>query len=74
MRIDAKLAALVEPVIKALDLQLWGIEYLTHDNRKVIRIYIDHEDGVTLLNCEEVIRQLSGVFDVEEPVAGDYVL
>lgn len=74
MRIDAKLAALVEPVIKALDLQLWGIEHLTHDNRKVIRIYIDHEDGVTLLNCEEVSRQLSGVFDVEEPVAGDYVL
>ncbi len=74
MRIDAKLAALVEPVVKALDLQLWGIEYLTHNNRKVIRIYIDHEDGVTLLNCEEVSRQLSGVFDVEEPVAGDYVL
>ncbi len=74
MRIDAKLAALVEPVVEALDLRLWGIEQLSQNDRKIVRIYIDHENGVTLLNCEEVSRQLSGLFDVEEPVAGDYVL
>ena len=71
---DAKLAALVEPVVKAQDLQLWGIECLTLDQRKTVRIYIDHDDGVKLSDCEEVSRQVSSLFDVEDPISGESVL
>lgn len=71
---DARLADLVKPVVKALELQLWGIEYLGQGRRKTVRIYIDSEKGVTLSDCEEVSRQLSSLFDVEDPIAGEYVL
>jgi len=71
---DAKLTALVEPVVNAQKLQLWGIECVTLDKRKTVRIYIDHEDGVKLSDCEEVSRQLSSLFDVEDPISGEYML
>ena len=32
------------------------------------------ESGVSLKNCEQVSRQLSGVLDVEDPIKGDYTL
>lgn len=74
MHTDARLNALVEPVVNALDLQLWGIEYLAQGRRKTVRIYIDHDEGVKLSDCEEVSRQVSSLFDVEDPIAGEYVL
>lgn len=71
---DAKLTALVTPVVNALELQLWGIEYITQGRRKTIRVYIDKEGGVMLSDCEEVSRQISSLFDVEDPVSGEYTL
>ena len=74
MRADGKLIALVEPVVNALELQLWGIENLGQDRGKTVRIYIDSDAGVTLSDCEEVSRQISSLFDVEDPIVGEYVL
>lgn len=74
MRQDTELTALVEPVVKGLRLRLWGVELLAQGRRKLLRVYIDREDGVTLSDCEDVSRQLSALFDVEDPIAGEYVL
>ena len=74
MQIDAKLSALIEPVVNALELQLWGIEYVGQGHRKTVRIYIDSETGVSLSDCEDVSRQISSLFDVEDPIAGEYLL
>jgi len=71
---DAKLTDLVEPVVDALGLQLWGIEYLGQRRRKTLRIYIDIDQGVSLSDCEKVSRQLSSLLDVEDPIAGEYML
>jgi len=40
----------------------------------ILRVYIDHPDGVGLADCEQVSDQLSGVLDVEDPIAGEYRL
>lgn len=34
----------------------------------------ESESGIELADCEKVSRQLSGVLDVEDPIAGDYTL
>jgi len=39
-----------------------------------VRIYIDREDGVTIDDCERVSRQVSAVLDVNDPIAGSYIL
>src|SRR5690606_7860364 len=68
------LVALLTPVVAALECELWGLEYVTGGQRKILRVYIDKPDGVQLEDCEKVSRQISSVMDVEDPIAGEYVL
>ena len=42
--------------------------------RQLLRIYIDHADGILIDDCEKVSRQISGVLDVEDPIAAEYTL
>ena len=65
---------LIQPVVQAAGLELWGVELISHNNRSTLRIYIDHDDGVTIDHCERVSRQVSSLFDVEDPIAGNYTL
>lgn len=65
---------LVEPVVTGLDYELVDIEYLSQDRINILRVYIDHENGITVDDCGKVSLQLSALFDVEEPVRGRYNL
>jgi len=65
---------LIKPVVEAVGLELWGFELISLNNRNTLRIYIDHVDGVTIDHCEKVSRQISSLFDVEDPIAGNYTL
>jgi len=56
---DSTLKALLQPVIEALGCELWGIELQTGGKRKVLRIYIDREEGIGVEDCERVSRQSS---------------
>ena len=40
----------------------------------LLRVFIDHPDGIALEDCETVSRQLSAFLDVEDPLPGHYVL
>lgn len=68
------LEQLVEPVAASLGCELWGLEYLTQGRYTTVRIYIDGANGATLDDCERVSRQVSAVFDVEDPIDGEYTL
>lgn len=70
-----RLKQLLEPVIAALDCELWGIDLQMGGKRKVLRLYIDREEqGVDINDCERVSRQASAILDVEDLIAGEYVL
>ena len=68
------LTTMVGPVAEALGYELWGIEYLSHGKQSVVRIYIDSANGVNVDDCAKVSRQVGSVFDVEEPILGEYTL
>lgn len=74
MKSDERLEDLVRPVVEALNLQLWGVEYSSQGRCTVVRIFIDNTEGVKLLDCESVSRQVGSLFDVEDPIAGEYQL
>lgn len=69
-----KVTQLIKPTVQALDLELWGVEHASQGKYSVLRIFIEREDGVTIDDCERVSRQVSAIFDVEEPIAGEYTL
>jgi ribosome maturation factor RimP len=65
---------LIEPVVTALDCELWGVEYNSQGRHTMVRVYIDGPDGVNIEDCANVSRQLGSVFDVEDPITGEYNL
>jgi ribosome maturation factor RimP len=69
-----KLVAIIEPAITALGFELIGVEYMPQGRHSLLRIYIDHEDGITVDNCGDVSHQVSAVLDVEDPIRGEYTL
>lgn len=72
MRMPEHLQRLIEPVVAGLGYELVGIEF---DARaKILRVYIDHADGIGLEDCSRVSYQISGVLDVEDPIPGQYQL
>lgn len=65
---------LIEPVVNGMGFQVAEIEYVAHAKSHILRVYIDHENGVNIDDCGKVSTQLSGVLDVEEPISGHYSL
>lgn len=68
------LVALIEPVVNAMDLELWGVEFFAGRKTSVLRVFIDRESGVGVEDCARVSRQISALFDVEDPINGEYTL
>ncbi|MCR9106729.1 MAG: ribosome maturation factor RimP [Gammaproteobacteria bacterium] len=71
---DQKIAALLAPTVEALGFDLWGVEYLSQGRHSLIRVYIEHPNGISVDDCASVSEQVSGVLDVEDPISGEYTL
>jgi ribosome maturation factor RimP len=69
-----QLIGLLEPAVEALGYELSDVELSLGHGRGLVRLFIDNEQGVTLEDCARVSHQVSGVLDVEDPIASDYSL
>ncbi|GLS83678.1 ribosome maturation factor RimP [Paraferrimonas haliotis] len=72
--VEQKLTTLLTPAVEAEGFELVGIEYIRAGRHSTVRIYIDHQDGITVENCADVSRQVSAIMDVEDPIANEYTL
>lgn len=69
------IATLVRDTIAGLGLALWGVEYAPRANNSLVRLYIDHlQREVTVEDCEAVSREVGALFDLDDPVRGQYTL
>lgn len=71
---SATLQGLLEPVVSSMEYEFVGLELLNQGQGTILRIYIDHEEGITVDDCADVSRQVSAVLDVEDPISGEYTL
>ena len=75
MKLDSDgLATLFTPIVEGLGFTLWGVEYRHSQHHALVKVYIDHEDGITVDNCSDVSHQISGILDVEDPINVAYTL
>ncbi len=65
---------MIRPVVEGLGYECWGIEFNSQGKHSTLRVFIDSEKGILVDDCEVVSRQISGVLDVEDPIAGEYAL
>ncbi|WP_321332597.1 ribosome maturation factor RimP [Breoghania sp.] len=72
--LDARIAALAEPVIEDLGFRLVRVRY-SGLNGGTLQIMAERADGtMNVEGCEAISRALSPVLDVEDPISGAYNL
>jgi ribosome maturation factor RimP len=66
---------LLAPILEAMGLSLWDLDFQKQGPAWLLRIYIDREaGGVTLNDCEAVSRDLSAILDVEDSIPHAFTL
>jgi len=60
--------------VEALGYKLYHMEYVNESGINILRFYIDHENGISLEDCEKVSRRLSDILDEKDPIAEDYTM
>ncbi len=73
-KFEQKLTDLLRPAVEETGKTLRGIEYLSAGNNSVLRLFIDHENGINVDDCAEVSRQVGALLDVEDPISSEYSL
>lgn len=68
------LKRILTSVVEAMGYEWVGMEFHPRRANALLRVYIDSATGITLDDCQRVSHQLSGVLDVEDPIAGQYTL
>jgi len=74
MTVAERVAAIAEPLLASLGLELVELEYKRFGRSMVLRLFIDRPGGVTLDDCASVSRELSQVLDVEDFIREFYTL
>ena len=70
-----ELEALLGPAVRALGLELLGVEYAAGQSSALLRLYIDVDGrNVAIEDCEAVSREVSALLDVHDPIEGHYTL
>jgi len=74
--IHERLLALTTPLCQARDLEIWGIDLLfgAGGRHRIVRVYLDSSDGVSIDQCAEISRHLSLALDVEDIIPGAFTL
>ena len=65
-------ARLAAPIVEEQGCSLWDVEYVKEAGTWYLRVLIDKEGGVDILDCENISRALSDLLDEADPIEGSY--
>lgn len=65
---------LVTPILEEKNLELVDIEYVKEGKNWFLRVYIDKEGGIDIMECGEVSELLSDKLDESDPITEAYFL
>ena len=60
------------PVVEENGCKLWDVEYVREAGQWYLRIYIDKDGGVNILDCEAISRAVDPILDEKDPIPGSY--
>ena len=66
-------AELAAPVAAEFSCELWDTEYVREAGQWFLRLYLDKDGGVDILDCENVSRRVSDLLDEADPIEGCYI-
>lgn len=65
---------IAQPIAESLGLQLWDVRYVKEGAQWYLRVIIDKEDGVGIVDCENMSRAMDAPLDEKEPCKEQYIL
>ncbi|OQY52945.1 MAG: ribosome maturation factor RimP [Desulfobacteraceae bacterium 4572_89] len=69
-----RIKTVAEPLCLAENFELVHIEYAFSNREKIVRIYMDKPNGITMDDCVYISRQLGDLIDVQIEEIGSYRL
>jgi ribosome maturation factor RimP len=72
--IAATVRAGITPTADALGYTLWDVEFLKEGARRILRVTIDSENGITIEDCEKMHRAIDPILDEIDPIEDAYDL
>lgn len=66
-------AELAAPVAAEFGCELWDTEYVREAGQWFLRLYLDKDGGVDILDCENVSRRVGDLLDEADPIEGSYI-
>ncbi|GAA5140217.1 ribosome maturation factor RimP [Thalassotalea piscium] len=73
-KFEHKLTDMLRPAVEEVGKELLGVEFISAGKHSILRIFIDHENGINVDDCAEVSRQVGAILDVEDPISTEYSL
>ena len=70
----AVVTELITPVADELGYFIWDVEFVKEGGKKILRVTIDNEDGITIEDCEKLHRAIDPVLDEADPIEEAYYL
>ena len=64
----------ITPVADELGYILWDVEYVKEGARRILRVTIDSDEGITIEDCERMHRAIDPVLDEIDPIDQAYDL
>lgn len=69
-----KIEEIAEPFLSHIDAFIIDINIVSAEQRKVVKLYIDTDKGITIGQCSELSRQISAALEVQDIIPDSYVL
>ena len=64
----------LNPAIEDLGYELYDLEDLQYKGQRILRVSIDHEQGIQLEDCVRIDQMLQKLFDENDPIEEAYTL
>ena len=71
---EARTEELLLPIAEKNGVDIYDVEYVKEAGTWYLRVLIDKEGGVDILDCEAISRKLSDLLDEADPIDGSYTL
>ncbi len=65
---------IVSPVADQMGFFIWDVEFVKEGADKHLRITIDNEEGINIIDCENFHRAIDPLLDEADPISESYIL
>lgn len=65
---------MVLPVAEELGFSIWDVSFEKEGAYWYLRVFIDHENGITIDDCEKMTRPVNQLLDEKDPIQQNYIL